>query len=1173
MNSYGQGPDCSNAATICSDSAVVFTPSGPGIDDFANPNNDEGCITGFENQSAWYYFEIQSTAPVGLQLGFTISPNGGFGEDYDFAVYGPNVDCNNLGSPIRCSYAADLCTFCPQTGLGNGATDLSEDFSGDGFVAPLDVLPGQGYFIMVDNYTGSSNGFQMTWSGTASQFLDCCAINVNAGTNMEFCESDQAITINLNGAVTNTSGGPLVVSWDGQFLSDSTILDPVVTIPPNFTGTLNYILSVEESGCLEQAPLTITIDPLGTIAINDTTICGGEFIGYSLTGFDTYSWSPATGVDCPVCPNVFITPQGNTTYVVTGSTTSGCLVVDSFSVSLIGSVPSMDTISICSGGSAVIFGNVETVPNTYSQISPGSNGCDSTSFITLEVSLGATMTFNNTDVSCGTANSGVATVIASGGQPPYSYNWSTNEITQSISNLPIGTYAITITDAAGCASTGSTTIQLSNTLQISETITNVSCGGAGDGQIQVTVNGGVGTYFYQWSNAQTGPLAVNLVPGMYTVSITDGGGCSGVESYTIVEPPLLSATITPTTAGCIGACIGTATWTASGGTPPYSFQWSTFGGTAASISGLCAGNYSSTLEDANGCTIVQPFTIVNSPEIVFTVDIIQNVQCYNGFDGLAQVNITAGSPPFSYHWENGQTTATANVLVEGNHYVIVSGQGGCSTTANFVITMPDSITTSISTMPTSCSNSNDGTAYVLPSGGVPPFNYQWSNGELSNPAQFLTKGVHFLTMTDANGCPVYEQVTIGGPDPLIIDQIVASAPSCFGLTDGQVVVSATGGTSPYFYYWSNNLYGSTITGLSPGVYQLTITDINDCDFGPVNVTVGDAPSPLGISITGTDPSCFAGTDGFATAVASGGVPSYTYAWNNGDVTDTAWDLGLGTQTVTVTDANGCQLLEAVTLGQPDQILAQLGVTDNTCFGEENGEVYVDTYQGGTGQLTYSLDGEFFQEDTLFSELPAGSYTVFVEDEQGCTATFSTYVNEPAEIQLNAGDDVEIDLGDSLQVTVAVSTTDSLVWSWEPPLYLSCSDCPNPVITPLEETEYQIMVLDTNGCMATDDLIVFALKNRNVFIPNAFSPNNDGTNDVFYVFGGPEVATINTFRIFNRWGNMVHDVSGVSPNDPLAGWDGTFKGKKMNPGVLTYFVDVAFVDGVVRQYAGDITLVR
>ena len=212
--SYAQINDCIGAEVVCSDDDIAFNPLGPGFNDFANPNNDPGCMVALEQNSAWYYFEIDPNAPLGLILGFIISPNGGLGEDYDWALYGPDVECGNLGSPIRCSSSSAACDFCPLTGMGMGAMDTSEGpGTGDGFVMTLPVLPGQGFYLLIDNWLGTTNGFELFWTETAAEYLNCdamppCALSANAGADITACEDDPAFSLNGGSAGNNGNGRP-----------------------------------------------------------------------------------------------------------------------------------------------------------------------------------------------------------------------------------------------------------------------------------------------------------------------------------------------------------------------------------------------------------------------------------------------------------------------------------------------------------------------------------------------------------------------------------------------------------------------------------------------------------------------------------------------------------------------------------------------------------------------------------------------------------------------------------------------------------------------------------------------------------------------------------------------------------------------------------------------------
>ncbi|MFT7606930.1 MAG: hypothetical protein ACI8VT_004533, partial [Saprospiraceae bacterium] len=273
---FTQINDCVDALVICSNDNVAFNPDGAGIDDYADPDNDPGCIVALESNSAWYYFEIDPAAPNGLQLGFTISPNGGLGEDYDWALYGPDVSCGDLGSPLRCSSSSAMCGFCPETGMGMGTMDFSEGpGTGDGFVAVMDVQPGQGYFLMIDNWLGTNNGFMMSWTGSAAQWLDCaaeppCGIVAQAGGDLTACENDPSFLLDGN---SSGNGGNETYSWTGTnggtgFLNNPNLQSPSVTLPPGFTGTITYTLTVTEDGCVSEDDVVLTVNPLPAVSVS-----------------------------------------------------------------------------------------------------------------------------------------------------------------------------------------------------------------------------------------------------------------------------------------------------------------------------------------------------------------------------------------------------------------------------------------------------------------------------------------------------------------------------------------------------------------------------------------------------------------------------------------------------------------------------------------------------------------------------------------------------------------------------------------------------------------------------------------------------------------------------------------------------------------------------------------
>ncbi|MFQ5448181.1 MAG: gliding motility-associated C-terminal domain-containing protein, partial [Saprospiraceae bacterium] len=242
------------------------------------------------------------------------------------------------------------------------------------------------------------------------------------------------------------------------------------------------------------------------------------------------------------------------------------------------------------------------------------------------------------------------------------------------------------------------------------------------------------------------------------------------------------------------------------------------------------------------------------------------------------------------------------------------------------------------------------------------------------------------------------------------------------------------------------------------------------------------------------------------------------------------------------------------------------------FGDKNGSIVIDNVSGGNSPWRYSIDGINFFPDGAFENLGAGNYLLTIEDVSGCRKELPVVLEAPSPIFVEAGDDKEIKIGESVTLAAVTNIADPSA-SWQPPDYLDCTDCLVVNAQPLETIQYEIEVWDENGCMAKDSVTIFVDPATGVYIPNAFSPNGDGINDWFTVYAGLSVPMVKSLMIFNRWGDKVFENTNFLPNELGMGWDGTFKGKRVPTGVYVFRVELQRIDGKIEMMHGEVSLLR
>ncbi len=814
--------------------------------------------------------------------------------------------------------------------------------------------------------------------------------------------------------------------------------------------------------------------------------------------------------------------------------------------------------------------------------------------------------YNGAEISCNGAADGIVEAIASGGTLPYVYDWSpnaNNQTTSVINNLGPGTYWLTLTDDNGCNTGTSVTLTEPDSVKATAVVysnyngADISCFGASDGSARVTASGGTGAFAYQWSPAtgsQTSRTATNLGPGNYIVTVSDLNNCTATSTVTLNEPDQLLATVFSTATingyniSCFGGSDGAAGSNVSGGTPGYNYSWNDPNNqTTAYATDLFAGAYTLNVTDANGCLATDNVTLLQPPVLSTTASITSNfngfnVSCAGEDDGTAIANPVGGVAPYTYVWNdpNAQLTQTANGLNANIPYtVLVADANECVVQATVTLTEPTPVTSLTSVISNyngrdiSCFAGDDGAASVLAGGGAPPYSFVWATNSGSVIAAALTgleEGTYRVTITDANNCPKIDSVSL--IDPPMLEAVTSAVrdATCFGYEDAQADVTANGGTAGYTYQW--DFYAGTqvsalANGLAAGTYSVTVTDINNCEA--VDTVTVVEPTEVTSTVAKTDVNCFGFDDGTAEATGLGGVPGYSFIWNSSPVQTAAVanNLEPGTYDVTITDYNGCTANNTVVVTEPPALTLTYSKTDPTCFGYTDGMASV-TVSGGIPQYEYNWDGNLGSDERF--NMGSGTYPCTAIDSNGCEISDTITIVDPAPTGIDIiPDSSNIPLGGNVQLTTIINTSANAYVSyvWEPAYALDCNDCEAPIASPINNTVYTVEMTDANGCKTTDSTVVDVdSKNKLYYIPNAFSPNGDGYNDVFYVYG-KAITTMN-FSIFNRWGEKVFE-----SNDLNFGWDGIYQGDQSQPSVFVYYVELYFENGDKVEEKGSITLLR
>ncbi|PCI92946.1 MAG: hypothetical protein COB15_17105, partial [Flavobacteriales bacterium] len=1098
-------PVFNQAITLCENPAGSGTVSNVDLTLLAN------AIDGSSGYTQTWFNDILLTSPVGNPTNVTVS-NG--------QVFYVEVDDGNCTAIATVTY-----TITPLTPPNMAFTDETCDGmdNGTATATPVGMMP-------LINYSWNTTPIQTTNPATGLAPGNY-TVTITDGNNCVVSgnvviapgplvvagftpPTNQCLTGNsFNFINTGTTG--VTYAWDfgDTPAGTSTQENPNYSYTTAGTYTVQQIVSTGVCADTVTANITVYDMPLPT-AFADSVLCNGDAtgsatvntpigpgpgpFGFSWNSTPTQTTNPATGLSA-----------GNYTVIVTDQTTNctGTANVTVFEPPVLTATETHVEPS-CNGfsdGTATAQGAGGTVNYTYSwnttpvqntQTATGldagvytctvtdNNGCTTTIDATLIDPPGMVLDPTMIQANCGLADGSASVTIVSGGTGPYNYSWNTTpgQSTATASNIIAGTYTVIVTDqTTGC--TEDTVITVTTTAGITATATLINdalCTDSINGTAYTFPTGGAPTYTYSWSNA-SGVVSTNDTltagAGFYTVTITDGSGCTGTDTVTIFEPtPVVASIPTFTNVVCFGADDGTATAAGAGGTAGYTYSWNTIPTqTNATATGLAPGTYIVTVFDNNLCADTASVTIIDG--IVLTSSIVgDSVNCFGGNDGSANLTINGGTAPYTYAWTpSGSAAEDPTGLSAGSHYVTVTSFEGCTITDTIEIFEPALLTVVLdSSFNASCNGFADGSAYTTTTGGTPGYTYSWNDplNQNTTTATTLPFGVYTLTVTDANNCTANVIANINQPAPLAA--VTGSFDAYCGVDQGTVWASPTNGTAPYTFVWDSAATAigntDTLNGLYPGIYGIEITDDNGCKFNTTVVVIAAPGGTANISAF-TNASCFGGNDGTATVSTGGAFPGFTYLWDDGSAqtTNPATGLSQGNYSVIVTDTFGCVMNTNVVIGEPIILSVGLVGGNPTCPDSCNAFVTA-TPNGGNTPYTYNWNSSPTQFAPMAIGLCDGTYTVVVTDSLGCTVTDSLAIVNPPTMTLNpTSTPASCNQSDgSVDVSVTSNGTAPFTFQWNNAFgIVGVTDTVNN----LPAGTYFVTATDFNGCSVVDTVTI------------------------------------------------------------------------------------------------------
>ena len=956
-----------------------------------------------------------------------------------------------------------------------------------------------------DNIVNNTSSYGDTYEDFTNQFASLTP-------NQTYTVTVEIGTTNPNPLLSEYAGAKIYADWnsDGDFFDSNEEIGIINVDTVPFTTDITFTVPNTLSGYVTRLRVAMQenndsiIGPCDSSYFDPTTL---TFLAPVRGGTEDYSLV----VNVSQQPTFIWSNGGNTqvidslaagTYICTLTDENNCVATDSVTIheptQIIDSL-TVGTI-ICNGGYTSATLNIiggtppytENWSTNQNQIYAGnisytvtdSSGCQLTNSFTVNQPSPTVLNLQIVDsISCNGANDGSLCASISGGIAPFTYLWTNNTnsdslYTDTISNLGPGRYFCTITDSNNCITNSLISLNEPSAITVLQTNTSALCYGDTNGVTILNISGGDGNYTLD-AFGQTLPLLGNNIisssqffpggipAGTYPFTVTDGASCMIYDTIIITQPDVISTINTVNNISCYGLTDGSVTLNISGGTPPFVEDWAGYNPNA-----LAQGIYSFTITDDNGCLFSDSITIIEPDSLYYTTT-SNNISCFGLSDGNATINISGGVTPYSQDWGSSNPLA----LSSGMHYYTISDTNGCSLSDSVFISEPTALLVSIFSTNVTCYGGNNGTAILSISGGTPAYTENW-NG-FDNLA--LSAGNYLYTVSDTNGCSVSDSITITQSQDSLTSTLIPTNLSSCQVYDGSIDQSIIGGTPPYTYLWNNGDTTEDISGLMAGTYSVTTTDTNGC-FTTASIFVDQPSDSLSLSFTTSDYngfniSCFGDSSGSIAASTTGGYGLITYAWSTGDSISSVSNLSSGVYSVTISDTAGCSLTDSITLNSPSEFTSTYSTTDILCYGDSTGSATV-IFSGGVedyllawGSFTLPLLGgqNTFNSGAI---IPAGIYPYSATDLNGCQL-FDTITIYQADSLYTSytlsnynGFNISCFGGSDGQVSLNVVGGASPYF-----IYFNNSQYvgPNPTITGLNQGTFLDSIVDSNGCIYTENI--------------------------------------------------------------------------------------------------------